>query len=398
VKQMTLEHITETQTAFANQPAAGARVFRAPGRVNLIGEHTDYNDGFVMPVAIDFTTTVIVSSRADRKVSVFSENFGEAVEFDLDDPKPRAAGHWSDYVRGVAVVLEQSGHRLQGANLMIHGEVPLGSGLSSSAAIEVATAYALLANSGHSVELVELAKFCQRAENEFVGMRCGIMDQFISCAGQAGKALMLDCRSLEYKLLPLPSEARLVISNTMVKHALAGSEYNARRMECEAGVHHFAQSRPNVRALRDVDAAELQRAREDLSDRIHRRCRHVISENARVLEAARALESGDLETFGHLMYESHRSLRDDYEVSCRELDLMVELAAPVEGVYGARMTGGGFGGCTVSLVKEENVEEFKRVVTRGYEQATGLVPEIYVCSAGDGAGEIIVDCQLPNAD
>ena len=386
---MNLEHAAEMQTEFTDQLMAQTRVFRAPGRVNLIGEHTDYNDGFVMPAAIDFATNVTIAPRADRRLSVFSENFGEAIEFDLDDPEPRAASHWSDYVRGVAVVLERSGHRLRGANLRIRGEVPIGSGLSSSAAIEVATAHALLANSELSLGPAELAKLCQRAENEFVGMRCGIMDQFIACCGQAGKALMLDCRSLEYKLLPLPAEVRLVICNTMVKHELASSEYNVRRAECEAGVHHFAQSRPNVRALRDVTAAELERSRVDLSEVIYRRCRHVISENARVLEAAEALESSDLEAFGQLMNESHRSLRDDYEVSCKELDLMVELAVPVEGVFGSRMTGGGFGGCTISLVTAQNVEEFKRIVTRGYQDKTGLTPEVYVCNAAQGAEEVI---------
>jgi galactokinase len=372
-----------------DQPLVNTRVFRAPGRVNLIGEHTDYNEGFVMPAAINFATSVTIGARPDRRLSVFSENCREAIEFDLDDPEPRATGHWSDYLKGVAVVLEQSGHRLRGAELLIQGDVPIGSGLSSSAALEVSTALALLANSELTVPPVELAKLCQRAENEFVGMRCGIMDQFISCCGQANAALMLDCRSLDYRLLPLPSNVRLVISNTIVKHELASSEYNVRRSECEAGVHHFAQSRPNVRALRDVTEAELERSRVDLSEVIHRRCRHVISENARVLQAAEALESGDLEAFGGLMNKSHRSLRDDYEVSCKELDLMVVLAGQVEGVYGSRMTGGGFGGCTISLVEAESVEGFKDTVARGYEDVTGLVPEIYVCRAAAGAGEVI---------
>ena len=364
------------------------RVFRAPGRVNLIGEHTDYTEGFVMPAAINFATTVTVAPRADRLLSVFSENCEDAIEFDLDDPGPRATGHWSDYVKGVALVLEQSGHRLRGASLRIRGEVPIGSGLSSSAALEVATALALLAISGHHVPPVELAKLCQRAENEFVGMRCGIMDQFISCCGQVDRALMLDCRSLEYKVLPVPPQIRLVICNTMVKHELASTEYNTRRAECEAGVHHFAQSRPNVRALRDVTMAELERSRTDLSEVVYRRCRHVISENARVHEAADALAAGDIRKFGRLMNESHSSLRNDYEVSCKELDLMVELATQVEGVYGTRMTGGGFGGCTITLVKAESVEEFKRTVARRYEEATGFTPEIYVCTAAMGAGEV----------
>lgn len=371
-----------------DQETPAARTFRAPGRVNLIGEHTDYNEGFVMPAAIGFSTFVTVSPRDDRKVSLFSENFTEEVEFDLDDPNLQATGHWSDYPKGVAVTLGRAGYGLKGAKLRIHSEVPIGSGLSSSAAIEVATCYALVRNSALKVEPVEIAKLCQRAENEFVGMRCGIMDQFASCRGEAGRALMLDCRSLDHKLLPLPQETRLVICNTMVKHALAASAYNKRRAECEAGVRHFAQSLPNVRALRDVTEADLKRYGSDLSEVVYRRCRHVITENARVLEAAEALEHGDLETFGRLMNESHGSLRDDYEVSCKEVDLMVELARDGEVVYGARMTGGGFGGCTINLVNAENVAEFERTVAQGYTEATGLRPEIYVCSAADGAGEV----------
>jgi len=372
-----------------DQEATAQRTFRAPGRVNLIGEHTDYNEGFVMPAAIGFSTFVTVSPRDDdRKVSLFSENLSDEVEFDLDDPNLQATGHWSDYPKGVAVTLERAGYRLKGAKLRIRSEVPIGSGLSSSDAIEVATCYALVRNSGLSVEPVEIAKLCQRAENEFVGMRCGIMDQFVSCCGESGKALMLDCRSLDHKLLPLPQDTRLVICNTMVKHALAASAYNKGRAECEAGVRHFAQSLPNVRALRDVTEADLKRYGSDLSEVVYRRCRHVITENARVLGAAQALELGDLETFGRLMNESHRSLRDDYEVSCKELDLMVELAHECDGVYGARMTGGGFGGCTVNLVNAENVDEFERTVAEGYTEATGLRPEIYICSTADGAGEV----------
>ena len=372
-------------------PHPGRRVFRAPGRVNLIGEHTDHNDGFVMPAAIGFSTWVTSAPRTDRTVSVFSENFSEQIEFELDDESPRAQGHWSDYVKGVAITLERAGHRLRGAELRIRGEVPIGSGLSSSAALEVASGYALLTNSGLAVDRRELAEICQRAENEFVGMRCGIMDQFISCHGQPGKALLLDCRSLEYKTLPLPESARLILCNTMVKHSLATSEYNARRRECEAAVNHFAQFRPDVRALRDITEADLELYGRDLSDVIYRRSRHVITENDRVCAAAAALEKDDLVTFGQLMNSSHRSLRDDYEVSCKELDLMVELARQVRGVYGARMTGGGFGGCTVNLIDAENVDEFKEAVATGYKQATGLAPDIYVCSASKGVEEVSID-------
>ena len=366
-----------------------ARIYRAPGRVNLIGEHTDYNDGFVMPAAIDFATWMAVSPRPDRKLVVRSENISESAEFNLEAPPPRGRHHWSDYVFGVAVALEQAGHRLRGANMLVSGEVPIGAGLSSSAAIEVASGYALLENSGASVDRIELARLCQRAENEFVGMRCGIMDQFISCCGRADRALMLDCRSLDYRLLPLPPQVSLVICNTMVKHELAGGEYNQRRAQCEAGVHHLARWLPQVRALRDVTLADLERYGHDLPEVVYRRCRHVVSEDDRVGEASRALERGDVTEFGRLMGESHRSLRDDYEVSCAELDLMVELAVKVDGVFGARMTGGGFGGCTINLVASDRVENFKRAVAAGYEQGTGRAPQIYVSTAAEGAGEIV---------
>jgi galactokinase len=373
--------------AFQALYGAQPRVFRAPGRVNLIGEHTDYNDGFVMPAAIEFSTWVAASARDDRTLAIRSENFSESREFPLDDADARAEHHWSDYIRGVAVILERAGHRLRGANLLIRGEVPIGSGLSSSAAIEVATASALLAVSGISLGRVEIALLCQRAENEFVGMRCGIMDQFISCSGRAGHALMLDCRSLDYRLLPLPSGVRLVICNTMVHHELAGGEYNRRRADCEAGVRHLARALPHIKALRDATLADLEQHGRDLPEVVYRRCRHVIGENARVEQAAAALERGDLSAFGSLMRASHASLRDDYEVSCQELDLMVELANKAEGVYGARMTGGGFGGCTINLVRNENVPAFQESVARGYREATGKDPVIYVSSAVDGASE-----------
>ncbi len=364
------------------------RTFRAPGRVNLIGEHTDYNDGFVMPAAIDFYTWAKISPREDRKLQIHSENFGEEIEIDLDDPNITRRKHWSDYPVGVAVTLEQSGYRLRGARLEIRGEVPIGSGLSSSAAIEVATACALTAISRIEIDKRELALLCRRAENEFVGARVGIMDQFVSLFGQAHKALLLDCRSLEFRLLPLPDNVRLLICNTMVKHELASNAYNDRRAQCEAGVTILAQHFPAVKALRDVAIEDLEQVRSDFPDVIYRRCRHVITENARVLASGDALARGDLEEFGRLMAESHRSLRDDYEVSSTELDLMVELARKVEGVYGARMTGGGFGGSTVNIVAVDNVEEFRERVAREYEESMKIRPEIYVCNAANGAAEV----------
>ncbi len=359
-------------------------VYRAPGRVNLIGEHTDYNDGFVLPAAIDLCTRVTIAPRDDRKLLIHTESFSDNIEIDLDEPRPIACRHWSDYVHGVALMLERAGHRLKGAALDVRSTIPIGAGLSSSAALEVAAGYALLETSGHGIDRLELAKLCRQAENEFVGMRCGIMDQFIACFGRAGQSLMLDCRSLEYRLLPLPAYVRLVICNTMIRHELAASEYNIRRAECEAGVRHFARFSPDVRALRDVTVDDLESNGRDLPEAILKRCRHVVTENARVVKAASALEQGDLHAFGELMAASHRSLKEDYEVSCAELDTMVDLATQLEGVYGARMTGGGFGGCTINLVKADTVSEFSTNVARRYEQATGIAPEIYVCSTTDG--------------
>ena len=363
------------------------RLFRAPGRVNLIGEHTDYNDGFVMPVALGFSTWAKVSPLENRTLQIQSENFGEEVEVNLDDQlAPR--GDWSDYPVGVAVELERAGYRLRGARLEIRGEVPIGSGLSSSAAVEVATACALVAISDLQVDKRELARLCRQAENEFVGARVGIMDQFVSLFGAAHKALLLDCRSLEFRLLPLPDNVRLIICNTMVKHALASSAYNERRAQCEAGVKHLARFLPHVTALRDLSIEELEQYRADLSEVVYRRCRHVITETARVLSAADALERSDLREFGRLMGESHQSLRDDYEVSSEELDLMVELAQRVEGVYGARMTGGGFGGCVIVLVAQPARERVQVALGRAFEQAFGRRLISFVVAASAGAGEV----------
>src|SRR5689334_12009092 len=296
-----------SQTLNNNSP----RKFRAPGRVNLIGEHTDYNDGFVMPAAINLSVFVSLWPRDDRKLQIKSQNFDDEIEFDLDRPHRADEHHCSDYAVGVAVMIERAGHRLRGAQLELRGDVPLGAGLSSSAAVEVATACALVANSNLTIDRRELALICKRAENEYVGARVGIMDQFVSLFGKEQRALLLDCRSLDYKLLPLPDTVNLVICNTMVKHALASSAYNERRAQCEAGVKHLAQFLPNVRALRDVSLEQLEQYGRDLDAVVYRRCLHVITENARVVSAAEALERHNLHRFGELMAASHRSLRDD---------------------------------------------------------------------------------------
>ena len=362
------------------------RIFCAPGRVNLLGEHTDYNDGFVMPCAIGFSTRVAISSRQDRKLVIRSEDFSEQFEFDLDNLPNRGKGVWSDYVLGVAVMLRQIGHTtLSGASLLVRGEVPIGAGLSSSAAIEVASALALMSLNGAVLPLPEVAKLCQRAENVFIGARVGIMDQFVSCLGKAGHALLLDCRSLEYKLIPIPENVRLVICNTMVKHDHANGAYNRRREECDEGVKLLSRWYPKIRALRDVSVGQLEKHKADVPETIYKRCLHVVSENQRVLEGAQYLTDGDVGRFGALMQQSHCSLRDLYEVSCRELDVMAEIAQSLKGYCGGRMTGGGFGGCTVNIVKAPDAEGFAAQISERYQAAIGIKPDVYVCSAANGA-------------
>ena len=360
-------------------------LYGAPGRVNIIGDHTDYNDGFVLPAAIGFSCWVGLAPRTDRKLIIHSDNFGETIQADLDSLTPRSTGKWPDYPLGVAWAMERAGNRLRGANLYIDSDVPIGAGLSSSAAIEVAVGFALLDASHYPVDPVNLALLCQRAENEFVGARCGIMDQFTSCCGRAGHLLLLDCRSLDFQLLRLPAEVQLVIGNTMVQHDLSVTEYNTRRAECEEGVRRLARVLPGIRALRDLSPSVLDEHRGLLTDTIYKRCRHVVSENGRVLEASTALKTSETAALGQLMADSHRSLRDDYEVSCSELDTMVEIASRQVGVYGSRMTGGGFGGCTISLVASEHSPKFQRRVAVEYQAATGLLPDIYVCEASKGA-------------
>ncbi|MGB9435472.1 MAG: galactokinase [Candidatus Acidiferrum sp.] len=357
---------------------------RAPGRVNLIGEHTDYNEGFVLPAAIQFQTTVGIATRADPRLILYSENYGEQAEFDLRQLPQSPRRHWSDYVIGVAHKLAEKGVRLRGANLLIDGDVPQGAGLSSSASLEVAVCQAFLEVWDEKMDGTEMAQLCQRAENEFVGARCGVMDQFVSVHGRKDHAVLLDCRSLAYYHEPIPEGVRLVICNTMVRHSMAGGEYNQRRHECEAGAEFFSRAIEGVRALRDVSIEEFEKYGSALPETVRKRCRHVITEDARVIEARDALARKDVVRFGQLMRESHTSLRDDFEVSCRELDVMVELASQIDGVYGARMTGGGFGGCTVNLVQHHRVERFQSKVSEGYAKTTGKRPEIYVCTAADG--------------
>lgn len=377
--------------SFQRRFASSAALYRAPGRVNLIGEHTDYNDGFVLPAAIGFSCLVAVAARNDRKLVLYSESFDSTVETNLDSLPSHARGNWSDYPIGVATILEKSGFRLAGANIYVTSDVPLGVGLSSSAAIDVSVAYALLDSAHHPIDRRRLSVLCQRVENEFIGARVGIMDPFVSCNGRAGHALLLDCRSLDFRLVPLPTGVQLVICNTMVKHQIGASEYNTRRAECEEGVLRLSAVLPGIVALRDVTLPQLETHRALLPEVIYRRCRHIITENNRVHAVASAFESGRIAELFPLMAESHRSMRDDYEISCPELDIMVELAAKQPGVYGARMTGGGFGGCTINLVAADRAAEFQRYMASAYQTATGLRPDIYICEASQGAEPVALN-------
>jgi galactokinase len=385
-----LANLRELARQFEERFGNAPRIFRAPGRVNLIGEHTDYNEGFVMPAAVEFSSLVAISRRTDRKLLIQSNQFPGDLEFNVDHLPAQRTSTWRDYVLGVALVLRQHGSDLQGANLLVHGNVPIGSGLSSSASIEVASALAFISLDSKHFSLPEIAKFCRQAENEYVGARVGIMDQFVSCMGKAGHALLLDCRSLEFQFAHIPPGIDLVVCNTMVKHDLATGAYNQRRAECEEGVRYFAKADPAIRALRDVSSEMLERIGGELPPTIRKRCTHVIRENQRTLDAARALAEGDLARMGKLMRESHESLRDLYEVSCRELDVMVDAAQGLPGFIGGRMTGGGFGGCTVNLVREENATDFAAQIAQRYREATGITPQIYPCHAANGAQELIL--------
>jgi galactokinase len=368
---------------------SNARLFRAPGRVNLIGEHTDYNEGFVLPLAIDRSTYVASAARRDRTVRVCSLDFQEQYQFNLDEATAVFQTPWLAYVEGVARSLEVAGFRLRGADLLIQSEVPIGGGLSSSAALEISTGFALLSLSEAELELVELAKAGQRAEHVYVGANVGIMDQMTAALGRRGFALFLDCRTLETSHIPInTSKTTVVICNTNIKHALASSQYNRRREECEAGVALLQKYLPRIKALRDVRVEEFLQLEKYLPDPVVRRCRHVITEDDRTLKAVQALREDNLKEFGQLMFASHKSLRDDYEVSCRELDSLTEMASEIPGVLGARMTGGGFGGCTVNLLDTDCVEQFCTTIARDYQEVTKRTASIYVIDSEDGVKEI----------
>ncbi len=382
MKHEAFERIAATyQQQFGQAPEL---LVSAPGRVNLIGEHTDYNDGFVLPVAIDKKIIIGGSRRADDVVRLYSLNFGEFQEFSISSLVKQNT--WSDYVKGVVSELLQDGHHLRGFNAALEGNVPRASGLSSSAAIEVASAFFMAQMFQLSMSGEEMAKLCQRAENRFVGVNCGIMDQFISRLGKLGHALLIDCRDLRYQLVPFEVEGcSIVMCNSNVKRQLVDSAYNERRSQCEEGVRLLKAKLPAIAALRDVTSAQLRAHAALLPPLTFQRCRHVVTENERVTQAVEALNANNIARFGELLNQSHESLRDDYQVSCKELDILVELARSVNGTIGSRMTGAGFGGCTVSLVQDSAVETFRQVIVEKYKERTGITADVYISKAEDGA-------------
>lgn len=377
------EYRDQFRRLFGGEP----RIFSAPGRVNLIGEHTDYNDGFVLPMAIDRRTYVVAAARSDRMIRCVSAGFDGQVEFELSaDLKP--ANDWANHVRGMAANLLRDEFEIRGMDMLIFSDVPVGSGLSSSAALEIASGFAMLKMSDQLVDLVDLALMAQRAEQEFIGTQCGMMDQYIACLGIKDHALLIDCRTLEYEAVALNfDQVKLVICNSMVNHDLASSEYNQRKSECDEAVRRLAGHLPGLQSLRDVEVEEFDQWAEALPDIIRRRANHVITENARTLAAVESLKRKDWPQFGKLMFASHESLREDYQVSCRELDWLVEFASHFDGLFGARMTGGGFGGCTINLVDSEKTENFIAEITKAYRDEIGLNLICYACQASGGVVE-----------
>jgi galactokinase len=373
--------------------SAPAKLYCAPGRVNLIGEHTDYSGGFVMPAAIDFSTLVAISPRTDGRFLAHSVNFNQRIDRPVEELLAARARSWSDYPAGVLWALREKGINIStGFSLTIVGDVPLGAGLSSSASVEVSTAFAVLGTLGIEMPLSEIALLCQRAENAFVGANVGIMDQFVICCGKQDHAVMIDTRFLTYTLAPIPPDVRIVICNSMVKHSLAEGDggYNTRRAEMEEGLRILQKHCPEIAALRDATMEDLAKWGSEMSEKSLRRCRHVITEDDRVLAAVDAFCANDLTRFGKLMHEAHVSFRDDFEASCPEIDILVDLANKQPGCFGARLTGGGFGGCTVNLVADTQAAAFVEAMRAGYLIATGITADIYTSRASAGAHAITI--------
>lgn len=359
-------------------------LIQSPGRVNLIGEHTDYNDGFVLPAAIQKVIMLAIAPNELTKIRAFSVNMNESVVLDLNDLH-KSDKHWANYIKGVVSELQKAGYKPSGFDIVFGGDIPIGAGLSSSAALEGGVLVGLDMLFGFGLNRKQMAHLGQLTEHNHVGVKCGIMDQFINLHGEDNKVLKLDCRSLEYQLIPFHrDDIKIVLCNSKVSHNLADSEYNVRRAQCEEGVEVLKKYTPEIRNLRDVDADLLEAHKEELDPVVYRRCKYVIEENERVHNACNDLEKDDFRSFGQRMFESHKGLSEDYEVSCKELDILVELAKNREGLLGSRMMGGGFGGCTINLVEESKVEAFTEAVSKGYYEQTGIETEIYITQIDGG--------------
>ncbi len=382
---MQNEDLSGIQSGHQRRFGTEGRVFTAPARVNLIGEHTDYTGGFVLPMAIDFRTVAVISPQPGTKASLYSMQFDESVEVDLSQLAEQPRDHWSAYPLGTAWALQQAGIAVPGFALTLDGNVPLGSGLSSSASVEVATAVALLSLTGEDVPGERIATLCRRAENEFVGAASGIMDQFVIANAVEHRALLLDCRDLTYKLPPLPDGTAVVVVNTMVKHSVASGDYGERSAAVRRGQAALHAANPKIELLRDATLADLEAARDQMDGDAFLRCRHIITENARVTEMEQALAGNDRARIGELLAIAHASMRDDFAASCPEADALVEIAVATPGCIGARITGGGFGGCTVNLVDEDAAEAFSETVRAGYKQRCNIEAQSYICTAVDGA-------------
>ena len=366
---------------------ATPEVYRAPGRVNLIGEHTDYNLGFVFPIALEMACFVAVAPAEHGKLRVYSRDMQDEFSIPLDQiPDAEPAHDWHDYVVGVARELSRAGVKLETSDLWIASTVPPGSGLSSSAALEIGTAVALL--DSRQMDRLEIALLGQRAESGFVGMPCGIMDQYASVFGQVGAAIQIDCRSLHHEYVPLPQNVNILAVNSMVKHELGTSAYRERVAECRAAVAAIRKIKPDIDSLRDVPLDLFERIQENIADVPRRRARHVISDTQRVVDFAAAARAGDLREMGSLFLASHRSMQHDYEITCEEIDFLVDTAIKLPGVYGARMTGGGFGGCTVNLIEPAATDRFRENLARAYQERFGITPAFYDCKPAEGAGRV----------
>lgn len=360
---------------------------RAPGRINIIGEHTDYNDGFVLPAAIDLAVYVFIQKSGSNQSKLISVDLDESYTFDIGDNLEPVAQGWVNYFLGVIDQFQMAGHRLEGFNLMFTSDVPIGSGMSSSAALESSFGFALSALFDLNIDKIDLAKMGQAAEHKFAGVKCGIMDQFASCMGRDNHVVKLDCRSLDYEYYPADfKDYELVLFDSHVKHSLADSQYNIRRSQCEEGVKALQKVDPEIKSLRDATLEDLAKAKNAMEEVVYRRCKYAIEENIRVQTVCDALQAGDIATVGQIMLETHEGLSKDYEVSCKELDTLIEIATGCEGHIGGRMMGGGFGGCTINLIQNDKVDEVIAHVKKGYKEALNIETIVYRVAIGDGVG------------